>query len=321
MSDTNDYYAILGVNPSASAEEIRAAHKREYVRWHPDRAPKDKKAEYQTRCKKINQAYSVLSDPKARAAYDAQRAGYGHDIFGDYTEIEFNPFESTMFNDRYERRVDLRTLHVTVSVQVTPEQLYYGDIVKHIAYTRRVDCYKCGGTMLISSASTCRYCQGRGYVTPTLFGLITTKTICRYCKGRGKQLVRCTVCRQSGQVEQKVHRTLKLDVSLVRDKVRYDGEGHRAGEYRGDLILQTTCKFGPQIYIYQQLLTILWPTTYQVLARRQTINVRLFRQVIPVQLPATLVVTDPIIVPNRGLRVRNGRGDLRVLFSFGVPRA
>jgi curved DNA-binding protein CbpA len=67
----DDYYALLGIAPTADVVEMRRAWRRLAVRWHPDRAGHAATATFQ----KILAAYTVLSDPVARAAYDRKRAG------------------------------------------------------------------------------------------------------------------------------------------------------------------------------------------------------------------------------------------------------
>lgn len=76
MATTSDYYDLLGVSKSASAEEIKKAYRKQALEWHPDRHKDDKEAA-ERRFKEINEAYQVLSDSQKKSAYDQ----FGHAAF------------------------------------------------------------------------------------------------------------------------------------------------------------------------------------------------------------------------------------------------
>ena len=76
MAAKSDYYDILGVSKSASADEIKKAYRKQALEWHPDRHKDDKEAA-EKRFKEINEAYQILSDSQKRSAYDQ----FGHDAF------------------------------------------------------------------------------------------------------------------------------------------------------------------------------------------------------------------------------------------------
>lgn len=73
MDDFVDAYAVLGVRPDASPQELKAAHRRLVRRHHPDHAPPEKRARATERAREINVAYGLVRDPEARASYDRLR--------------------------------------------------------------------------------------------------------------------------------------------------------------------------------------------------------------------------------------------------------
>jgi DnaJ-class molecular chaperone len=77
MSTKNDYYDLLGVSKTSSAQEIKNAYRKKALEWHPDRHQGTDKEEAERKFKEINEAYQVLSDSSKKAAYD----NYGHDAF------------------------------------------------------------------------------------------------------------------------------------------------------------------------------------------------------------------------------------------------
>ncbi len=87
MATKSDYYDILGVSKSSSADEIKKAYRKQALAWHPDRHASDKEAA-EKKFKEINEAYQVLSDPQKKAAYDQ----YGHDAFNPGGMGGGNPF-------------------------------------------------------------------------------------------------------------------------------------------------------------------------------------------------------------------------------------
>ena len=76
MSEKRDYYEVLGVAKTASAEEIKHAYKKLAIKYHPDKNPGNKEAE--EKFKEAAEAYEVLSDPQKRSNYDQ----FGHDMPG-----------------------------------------------------------------------------------------------------------------------------------------------------------------------------------------------------------------------------------------------
>ena len=115
MATKTDYYDILGISKSASADEIKKAYRKQALEWHPDRHKDDKEAA-EKRFKEINEAYQVLSDPQKRAAFDqygsaaftpggnpfAGFGGQGGPFTYTYTSGGENPFGNMNFGDPFD---------------------------------------------------------------------------------------------------------------------------------------------------------------------------------------------------------------------------
>ena len=178
MDDKQDYYEILGVPRTATAEEIRKAFRTLALKYHPDRNPGNKEAE-QT-FKKISQAYDVLSDDEKRKQYDR----FGHDGLRGYATRDF---EGASFEDIFQsfgdifgggessfgdifgmgkgRRGPHKGTSLRVEVQIDFLEAARG-VEKKIDLWREELCTACSGSGSAPGheAETCRTCGGRGAV-------------------------------------------------------------------------------------------------------------------------------------------------------------
>lgn len=253
-----DYYEILGVSRTASDAEIKSAFRRAAMKCHPDRNPGDKAAEEQF--KKVNEAFSVLSDPQKKQMYDQ----YGHE--GVSGAGGFNGFNASGFADvgdifgsmfgdifgggfgnaasgrsRTRRGEDLKT-----DISLTLEEAYQG-IERDVSYTRVDRCSVCGGTGAEegSSTKTCRSCNGRGQVVYQQ-GFFSMRQTCPDCGGRGTVVEKpCKKCRGTGT--ERVKENIKVKVpsgvrSGVTLRVSNGGDiGQNGGGY-GDLYVEIQVK-------------------------------------------------------------------------------
>jgi molecular chaperone DnaJ len=254
MASRPDYYATLGVDRKASADEIKKAYRKLARRYHPDRNPDDKSAE--SRFKEISQAYDVLGDPDKRKQYDsgtgpfAQPAGAGG--FGGFGGFDFDPSSvgdifSNIFSgggrgrqgrSRPQRGSDLET-----DVSISFDQAIAGAQVPVSVSTGTI-CGTCQGTGAKpgTTPKVCPRCEGRGVETVGQ-GMFSISQPCSLCGGSGTIIEEpCPTCSGRGSV-----RTLKrYRVNIpagVREgsRVRLSGKGEPGprGGPPGDLYVVT----------------------------------------------------------------------------------
>ncbi|MBU6392523.1 MAG: molecular chaperone DnaJ [Planctomycetes bacterium] len=228
MPDKRDYYEILGVNRTASKEEIKAAYRTLAKKFHPD-LNKDNPKLAEEKFKEISEAYEVLIDENKRAKYDQYgHAGvasdfgkegftwrdfshvsdlediFGHDIFSDFfgRGSIFNDFFGTRRwgFEQPEQRVK------RVQVEITLEQAYRG-LSTEVAIPHMDVCAECGGVGAArgTAPKTCTYCNGKGEVQQEQlqgFGRIIKIGACHICGGRGKSIEHpCPSCHGCGEVQ------------------------------------------------------------------------------------------------------------------------
>ena len=254
MPAVKDPYDALGVGKKASDDEIKKAYRKLAREYHPDRNPGDSSAE--ERFKEVQQAYSILSDPKKRREYDNGGGvfgggGFDPDAFrggnfggglGDILSDLFGggagggPGAGTRA-PRAQRGRDLET-----DVHISFEQAMEGAQVP-VAVTVSAPCPTCGGTGAKpgTQPTVCSRCQGRGIESQGQ-GLFSISQPCSKCGGTGTEIKDpCATCHGSGQTRQ-VKRYRANVPAGVKDgsRVRLPGKGEagRRGGPAGDLYVQ-----------------------------------------------------------------------------------
>jgi len=255
-----DYYDILGVQRTASEQDLKSAFRRLAKECHPDRHPGDTDAEQ--RFKDLNEAYEALKDPNKRAAYDrfghaafdhgmrGQAGGFGPDFASSMSDIFDDLFGEFMGGRRgggqrrgasRERGADLR-----YNMEITLEEAYAGKAAE-IRVPTSVACETCSGTGAKAGTkpSACPTCGGAGKVRASQ-GFFTIERTCPTCAGRGEVIDDpCPACTGAGRVMRE--RTLQVNIPAgVEDgtKVRLvgDGEAGLRGGPPGDLYIFLSIK-------------------------------------------------------------------------------
>ena len=252
-SAKRDYYEVLAVTRTATAEEIKSAYRKAALKWHPDRNPEQKEAA-ETKFREATEAYSVLSDPQKRAAYDRYghagvsamgEAGFNRTIFEDFQDVfgDFFGFEDVFGRGsggrgrtRAQRGNDLR-----YDMRLSFEEAATGVTTK-VRIPRQEVCEPCKGTgaKAGTGAMPCDGCGGRGQLHYQQGFFAVTRT-CPACQGTGQVIrTKCPDCKGSGRIE----RTRTIDVRIPpgvdsQTRIRVPGEGEPGinGGPAGDLYI------------------------------------------------------------------------------------
>jgi molecular chaperone DnaJ len=209
-----DYYAILGVERSASPEEIKKAYRKIALKYHPDKNPGSTAAE--EKFKEAAEAYEVLSHAEKRQQYDR----FGHagvrgpqgkgpemnmqDIFTQFSDIFGGNGNFEGFFSQGQRRVR-RGTDLRIKLKLSLKEVADG-VDKKIKIKRYITCDTCGGNGAKdgTAVATCSVCKGTGNVRKvanTMLGQVMTTAPCSACHGEGKSIsAPCTTCQGEGRL-------------------------------------------------------------------------------------------------------------------------
>jgi len=255
-----DFYEILGVSKSATADEIKKAYRQKAIQFHPDKNPGNKEAE--EKFKEAAEAYEILSSPEKRQKYDqfghagmGGSAGFGgHDMsmddifsmFGDvFGGSGFGGFGgfgggSRSRGPRQHRGSDLR-----VKVVLNLAEVLNG-VEKKIKVKKYVACSHCNGSGAKggSSYTTCSTCKGSGHVTRiqnTLLGQMQTSSTCPGCGGEGQIITnKCVHCQGEGVVRDEEVISIRIPAGVgegMQLNVSSKGNAGRRNGVNGDLFV------------------------------------------------------------------------------------
>lgn len=263
-----DYYELLGVSKTATADELKKAYRKLAIKYHPDKNPGDKEAE--EKFKEIAEAYSVLSDTDKRARYDrfghqgvGGAGGFGgggfnmEDIFSQFGDIfgDASPFGSFFGSSGGGRRMVRKGSDLRIKLTLDLEDVAKG-VEKKIKVKRYVSCKSCSGngSKNGNSLQTCATCQGTGQikrVQQTMLGQMITSNTCHTCSGDGKIVQeRCDTCFGEGRVLEEDILNIKIPGGVAEGmQLSMTGKGNvpARGGVAGDLLIQIEEKEDPSL--------------------------------------------------------------------------
>ncbi|MEK9174553.1 MAG: molecular chaperone DnaJ [Patescibacteria group bacterium] len=263
-----DYYNILGVNKTASQEEVKKAYREKAHKFHPDKSGGD-----EAKFKELNEAYQVLGNPDKRAQYDRFGTAEGFSAQGgpasgwDFSNFDFNNVEfdlGDIFSDffsaqggpasgwggRRGHNVAQRGRDIGVTLEIILEEAFKG-VAKEIELRKLVRCMRCkgNGTEPGTGKIKCKTCEGAGELKKTqrtFFGVFSQTAICPTCHGEGQYPEQsCKECSGEGRVRKIEKLSIPIPAGIETGGVlRIHGkgeEGIRGGE-AGDLEIKVNIK-------------------------------------------------------------------------------
>lgn len=269
MSSKQDYYEVLGVPKTATADEIKKAYRKLARQYHPDVTKEDPKVA-EEKFKEISEAYEVLADENKRKLYDQ----YGHagvnsqfqdgsftwndfshygdirDIFGDFGSIFDAIFGGGSSSSRRQQAQSGRDM--VMEIEISLEEAFTG-VKRKISVPKFENCAKCNGTGSKDGKQVnCPDCKGTGQarvVQNSGFGQFVSVVPCRKCRGTGRAPgSECPECSGNGRTQHTAH--IEIDIAAGADngtRLRIPGAGEmgRSGARNGDLYVVVRVRNDP----------------------------------------------------------------------------
>jgi molecular chaperone DnaJ len=336
--EKRDYYEVLGIEKSASKDEIKKAYRKLSKKYHPDL---NKEPGAEEKFKEIAEAYEVLSDDQKRARYDQfghQDPNQGFGGFGGFSGSEgFGGFEdifSSFFGGGGRTRRDPNAPRKGDDLQyrmtISFEEAVFGK-EKEIEIPREETCDSCHGTGAKpgTSKETCSHCNGSGQTSETVntpFGQMVNRRTCSHCQGTGQIIKeKCSTCHGAGTVKKR--KKIKVNIPAGVDdgqQLRLSGQGEAGinGGPAGDLYIvfhvRASDKFerdGDDIYLEL-------PITFPQAALGDDIEVPTIHGKVKMKIPAGTQSGDRFRLKGKGVKNVHGygTGDQHVVVQIKTPK-
>lgn len=342
-----NYYELLGVSKSASEDDIKTAFRKLAHKYHPD-----KKGGDEVKFKEVSEAYSVLSDKKKRAEYDAygktfaghstgsgQGAGFGGFDFsgfqnegfnfnGQNVEFDLGDIFGEFFGPSTGSGRAARGRDVSIDIELSFRESIFGTD-RRVLVSKVGLCETCDGTGAKKGSKlvTCATCNGKGEIRETrnsFFGTVTTARACPKCHGRGEipESV-CPICRGEGIAKRQEEIRIQAPAGVSDgEMIRMPGRGEAApGGGAGDLYIKLHVKADPAFQREGSTLITTLPIKLTDALLGGTYAIRTLDGEENITVPAGIAHGEMIRIRGKGVPTgRSGRGDLLVRIDITFPK-
>jgi len=336
-----DYYKTLGVEKGANKEDIKKAFRKLAHKYHPDKKTGDEK-----KFKEVSEAYSVLSDEKKRAEYDAYGrtfagGGGAQQGAGGFGDFDFSQFAGGMggqgvefdlgdiFGDMFGGGAKQRTRRgrdISIDIELSFKEAVFG-VERKVLLTKMNTCETCSGNGAKpgTSMARCGTCNGEGKihdVRQTMLGSFSTTRVCTTCNGKGEvPKEKCSTCAGEGVVRSQVEVPLAVPAGIRNgEMLRLSGAGEAvAGGVAGDLYVKVHVAEDSRYNIEGHNIVMPLHVKLSDALLGSTYTVETLDGEIKVKVPAGVDHAERLRVKGKGVPVRSGgaRGDL--FFEVRIP--
>jgi len=325
-----DYYGILGVDRTASQDEIKRAFRKLAHQHHPDKGGDEAKF------KEVNEAYQALSDTEKRSRYDQFGSadgpqafggggfpgGFDPNAFGDLGDLFGNIFGGSGGRGRTQKGQD-----VEMELYLSFKESIFG-VAKEITLNKTNTCSRCGGQGAEpgTKMKTCDTCKGKGFtigVQRTILGSVQMRVACTDCDGRGEKPEKaCSECH--GQGVTRGRKVLRVDVPAgVEDgmQMRVRGEGESIGTQGepGDLYLRLRVSPDPRFAREGSTIYLKKKIGISQAALGDNVQVDTVDGPVSMKIPPGTQSGDELRLRGKGVPSGRGRGDQIVIIQVTTP--
>lgn len=332
---SKDYYKILGIEKGASKDDVKKAFHKLAHKYHPDKKTGDEE-----KFKEVSEAYSVLSDEKKRAEYDAYGRTFtggqgGGNPFEGFDFSQFtggNGFEfdlGDIFGDIFGQggARERRGRDISIDLQIPLRDVVFGT-ERTVMLTKASKCVVCAGNGAApgSEMITCKTCNGKGKIHETrnvLFGSVATTSMCPDCGGTGTVPKNpCTECKGSGVTRRQEDIAIKVPPGIADgEMIRLAGMGEAIPRATsGDLYVKIRVERDPVFSREGSNLLMNLTIKLSDALLGASYTVKTFDGDISVKIPSGISFGELLRVKGKGIVVpHGGRGDLLIRILIQIP--